>query len=148
MLRSAPFSLIALVGLLGCKTVQRTDVVGTWVVTDQARNQLPPEVQQAFGTLVVNADGTFDARQLPEQLQPTNAKAHIRLDSGGGTWVLQHEDAGQQLELEFHKFESGDADSGGPYGFPLDISRRWSTWELYYFLGDPDNAPRVALARR
>jgi len=139
---------MAVFGMIGCKTAQPADVVGTWTVTDQARQEFPLEVQRASGVLVVNADGTFEAKELPEELEPTNGKPQVRLASGNGTWVLLREDTGQQLELEFHKFESGDMGSGGGYGFPVDISSGWSSWELHYFLGDPDNAPRVTLVRR
>jgi hypothetical protein len=134
--------------MLGCKTVQPGDVVETWAMTDSARHELPLELQKASGKLVVNPDGTFSATELPEELDASNAKPHVRLDSGDGSWTLAHFDGGQNIELEFHKLESDEPLNREPYGFPLDITRSWSAWELCYFLGDPDQARRVTLVRR
>jgi|SRR5579864_8741784 len=147
MLRLVAVFLISTLGMFGCKTPQPADVVGTWMITDEARHGLPPEMQKASGALVVSRDWTFEAKELPEELD-VDGKAERRLNSGNGTWVLAHFDGGQQLDLEFHSFSSGKLDDRGPYGFPVEISWGWSARELYYFLGDPDQGRRVTLARR
>lgn len=149
MLRFLPIAL--LFGMLGCKSVKTADVTGTWVITDQSRQNLPPGFQKASAKIVVNVDGSFAASELPEELHPVppyDMKPRMRLDSGNGTWKLASWDGAQHLQLEFHALASADEKSQGSYGFPLIISRERSAMSLYYSLGDPDQGQRVEFERK
>jgi hypothetical protein len=134
---------LLLFAMLGCRSVQPSDVVGTWIMNDQSRKELPPEFQGAIGKIIVNADGTFVASELPEPLHPVppyDMKVRMRLDSGNGTWKLASRQGAQHLQLEFRDIPSADENSKGSYGLPLIVSRGWSAIRLYYTLADPDEA--------
>jgi len=70
------------------------------------------------------------------------------LDSGRGAWKLENSEGAQHLELEFHELSTADKGSLGSYGFPLMVSRGWSTINLRYFLGDPDEGNEVEFSKR
>ena len=127
MSRLLPVTIfLFLLGMLGCKRVQPSDVIGTWVMNDQSRKELPQEFQKALGKIVVKADGTFDASELPEPLHPVppyDMKVRMRLDSGSGVWKLASWEGAQHLQLEFHDLPSADEKSKGSYGFPLTVSK-------------------------
>jgi hypothetical protein len=134
-------------GMLGCKSVQPSDLAGTWVATDQSRKGWPPEFQKALAKIVVNADGSFSASEIPEELH-TNAKTQRRLDSGTGVWKLASWEGAEHLQLEFHNLPSVDSDSHGSYGLPLTVLKGWSALTLYYSLGDPDEVRRVTFEKK
>jgi hypothetical protein len=148
MSRSLLFLLLPFLGILGCGTARPSEVTGTWAITDQSRHTLPLGLQSATVTLVVDADGTFAATELPEEMNPVDEKPRFRLDSGGGAWSLARRDGAQHLELEFHDLISGDTDDRRRFGFPIEISRGWSTLTLYYFLGGPDEGRRLNFTRK
>jgi hypothetical protein len=140
-----------LFGMLGCKSVQPSDLAGTWVPTDQSRKEWPPEFQKALAKVVVNADGTFVASELPKELHPVppyDMKPRMRLDSGSGIWKLASWEGAQHLQLEFHDLPSVDSNSHGSYGLPLTVSKGWSAISLYYSLGDPDEVRRVTFEKK
>ena len=79
-------------------------------MTDQSRKRLPSEFQKALARIVLNADGSFVASELPEELRP-DAKPRMRLDSGNGGWKLASWEGTQHLQLEFHDLASADSKS-------------------------------------
>ena len=140
-----------LFGMLGCKGVQPSDVTGTWVMTEQSRKALPPEFQKAMGKIVVNTDGTFTASELPEGLHPVppyDMKLRMRLDSGTGVWKLAPWEGAQHVQLVFHNLVGTNEPNPNSYGFPLTVSRGWSSVILDYALGDPDDGNRVQFERK
>jgi hypothetical protein len=60
----------------------------------------------------------------------------LGLDSGSGVWKIASSEGARHLRTEFHAV--ADERSDGSYGFPLVISRGWSTISLYHALGDAD----------
>ena len=136
---AATFFLLAL-GVSGCRGVQPGDFVGTWVLSDESRKLLPADFRQASGRVVVSADGTFVAEDLPEQLPPVfpDVNSQVRLDSGGGKWKLAAWEGAEHLQLEFRNGTFSKGESHETYGFPLTVSRGWSSITLSYALGDPD----------
>lgn len=143
--------IVVLVAMLGCKSIKPADVTGTWVITDQSRQSLPSDLQKALAKIVVNADGSFVASELPEELQPTppyDMKARVRLDSGSGVWKLASWEGSEHLQLEFRMLTSGNENRHVSYGFPLTVSSRWSVVTVHYFLGDPDESRRIEFERK
>ena len=135
--------------MIGCKAAGSSDVVGTWTLTAQSRQGLPIDFRNALTRIVVSADESFVASELPEELYPLppyEMKARMRLDSGSGLWRIVSSDGAQRLELEFQTLAGEHKD--GRYSFPLTISKGWSTVSLSYFLGDPDQAQRIDLERK
>jgi hypothetical protein len=110
---------------------------------------LPAESQKASAKIVLDANGTFVATEIPEELPPVPPydpqKHNVRLDTGKGKWKLVSREGQQQVQLDFQTME-GNKDT--PYGMQIDVSRGWSTVSLYYFLGDADQGHRVLLKRQ
>jgi len=57
--------LVSLLGMMSCKGVQPGDLAGTWVLKDDARRVLPAELRKASGKIVLDANGTFVAFDMP-----------------------------------------------------------------------------------
>jgi hypothetical protein len=57
--------LVSLLAVLGCKSTQSSDLAGTWVIKDDSRRILPTKLQNASGKLVLSANGTFAASDMP-----------------------------------------------------------------------------------
>lgn len=151
MWKLLPGAMLLLTGVLGCRNVQPSDVVGTWTMMDRSRRHLPVELQGARGTIIVNADGSFVASELPEVLPPTprsQMTVRMRLSSGRGSWRLASWERAQHLHLEFRSFAMTRQDRDGSYGLPLTVSRGWSRLTLYYALGDPDEGRRAEFEKR
>lgn len=142
-------TLFSLLGMLGCKSVQPSNLAGTWVMKDSSRQVLPTELQNASPKVVLDANGTFVASEMPEELPPTPPydvkRRNVRLDTGSGVWKLVSREGKQQVQLNFQTME-GNKDV--PYGTQLDVSQEWSAMSLYYFLGDADEGHRVSLERK
>ncbi len=143
--------LLSLLGLLGCKNMQPGDLVGIWVMKDSSRHVLPIELQKAVPKIVLDANGTFVASEIPEELpppptQPYNPRRrNVRLDSGNGAWRLASREGKQQIQLNFQTME-GEKDV--PYGMQVEVSRGWSAVSLDYFLGDADEGRRISLEKK
>jgi hypothetical protein len=106
MLRFLPIAILLLFGMLGYKSVQSNELVGTWVMKDTSRQVLPTELQKASAKLVLDANGTFSASELPEELPPVPPydmkRRRVRLDTGSGVWKLVSREGKQQMQLNFH----------------------------------------------
>jgi hypothetical protein len=135
----------------GCKSIQGGDLTGAWVMKDASRQVLPTELQKASAKLVLDANGTFVASELPEELPlvaPYDVKnRNVRLDTGSGVWKIVSREGKQQVQLDFHTM-AGSKEGGVPYGTQMDVSRGWSAVSLYYFLGDADEGRRVSFERK
>jgi hypothetical protein len=132
--------LVSLLGMLGCKGVQPSDLAGTWVMKDDARRVLPAELRKASGKIVLDANGTFVASDMPGLFYFPGRHA-AQLESGTGVWKLVSREGKQQLQLDF-KTIAGWKDSL-PYGTQLDVSRG----SLFYFFGDADEGRRISFEK-
>jgi hypothetical protein len=143
--------LLFLLGMLGCRNVRPSELAGNRVMEDSSRSLLPAESRAAAATLELNADGTFVASQVPEDLPPNppyddlNQHNIIRLDTGSGHWALVSEENEQQVQLSFQTM-AGNKDV--PYGTQLFISKGLSKVSLFNFLGDPDQGRRISFEKR
>ena len=131
--------------LSGCEELQTSEVVGTWVMKEQSRKWLPPEIEKSLGRITVLADGSFIVYELPEKRYFNPGKSYVRewrITSGSGTWKILSISGIQHLHLGFNKFTFDNADDQDvSYGCPLEISKKWSkVVGLHYYLGDPDIA--------
>jgi hypothetical protein len=141
MIKILIISFLFFFGTLGCTSVQPSQIIGTWIITDESRKAQPAEVQKALGKIIVKKDGTFIAYEIPENMftvPPYHKTMQIRLNSGNGSWKLASWEGALHLELEFSVLPPAYGISRGPYRFPLTITRGWSAISLYYYLGDPD----------
>lgn len=135
-------------------------MTGTWMMKATSRDKLPAEHKTAVGQLVVNADGTFVAYELPSVVipafelpesvtaQPEDYKLGIRLCSGRGGWRVDR--VGWEtyhLLLNFRERICSDGDSRRPYGSSIAIDRGLSSCSLVIWLGDPDRGPGVWFKR-
>lgn len=126
--------------LLGCRQVRSADLTGTYAVTAASRRVLPAKFSLTSSKLVLNADGSFTASELPGLFYVPD-RHPVRLESGSGVWKLVSREGEQQVQLEFHAIEGWT--EGLPYEMQLNLARG----QLFYFLGDPDQARRVTLAK-
>ena len=135
--------VIALAPVIGCKTAKSGDLVGTWVIDDSSREDLPPLLQKVSGRVVLNGNGTFSASELPEFFEFGGSRAK-RSEAGNGAWRLVPGtfEENQRVQLDFR--EIADWKDSPPYSSGLFVSRDG----LYYFIGDPDEGHRVMLIRR
>jgi len=142
---------LLVIGLVACKGVRATDLTGTWVIKDESRANLPPEFRRALAKLVVSADGTFAASELPQPMHPSrrhHVTPQMRLTSGDGVWKLRSSNGGQELQLEFQYLVSLAGKRRTSSGFIFAVSRGWSAPSLYYDLDDPDEAIRAVFVRQ
>jgi len=136
-------TIVFLVMMSGCQEMRISDFVGTWVMKEESRENLPIEVKKSIGKLTLAADGTFTAYELPDRTTMDgfgNYAPRWRIISGSGTWKFSSISGRQVLYLWFKKFSFENADDQDvSEGFPIEISKWWSTISLYYDLSDPDN---------
>jgi hypothetical protein len=151
MLRFLPIAILLLLSMLGCQSVQPSELAGTWVMKETSRQVLPTELQNASVKIVLDVNGTFAASELPEELPPAPPsdmkQRRVRLDTGSGVWKLVSREGKQQVQLNFHAM-LGSKEGDVPYGTQMDVEKWWSTVSLYYFLGDADEGRRVSFERK
>jgi hypothetical protein len=136
-----PLLTILLTGTLSCSRVQPADVVGTWVMTDASRRQLPADARKATAEIVLEASGAFTVTDVPGLFSSDERDARV-LDNGRGVWRFVSVGGEQQLLLEFRQ-RSNTTDTT-PFGRALLVSRG----NLYYFIGGPDVGRRVSFEKR
>jgi hypothetical protein len=112
---------------------------------DSSRQILPAELQKNSAKIVLAADGTFVASDLPGIFDFPPARA--QLDGGSGVWKLISHEGKQQVQFDFQVIPSGRVSTKLPFTMQMRVSRGWSAASLYYFLGDPDEGLRVAFEK-
>jgi len=142
--------MILLLTMTGCNApiaVETSEVVGTWVMREESREYLPPEVEESTGKITISADGTFVAHELPERKRYWGSRGHMdrwMAVSGSGNWEFIYISGLQYVHLGFNKRSVDNADEQDvSYGFPINIKRWRSTIDMYYNLSDPDLWERV-----
>ncbi len=128
-------------GLFGCRSIQSTELVGTWTMRAESQRILPIELQKNSTKIILAADGTFIASDLPGIFDFPSQRA--RLGSGSGIWKIISSEGRQQVLLNFEPVPNGSVATKLTYGMPMDVSKGWSVVTLYYFLGDPDEGLSV-----
>jgi hypothetical protein len=137
--------ILMFLGLSGCKSVKPEQLTGTWLITNDSLKNVPIELRKNSARIVLNADGSFTAFDLPSEF-------HFSPDGHGpgggkGDWKLAWQEGRLRVQLVFHEITNKGIP--GPFGMPLEISRGWSSIEsLYYFWGDPDSGRRVEFERK
>jgi len=133
--------LLSLLGMLGCKSIERQDLLGTWVIEDVSQSVLPAEIRGVPAKIIFYEEGTFVASEMPGLFYFPGRHA-AELESGTGTWKLVLREGEQQVQLNFQTI-AGWRDAL-PYGTQLYVSRS----SLYYFLGDPDEGRRISFVKK
>ena len=150
MLRNLSIAMLLCVGLLSCKIAKPADVAGMWVVASQSRQRFLPASQwSAAAKIILNANGSFVASEVPEDLLYGPPEAADRLVTGSGVWKLVSNEGRQQVQLQFNTITAGQR-GNVPYGTMLNVSTRsGSTVGLYYFQGgDADQGRRVEFEKK
>jgi len=146
MSRILPIVILLVLGMLGCKSVKPSEMVGTWVVNDASRAVLPIDLQKSTTKVVLEANGAFSASDVPGLFFFPGIR-DSRTESGSGVWKLVSREGKEQVQLDFHAIADWTA-TDLPYGTQLEVSRGWSGVSLFYFLGDPDDRRRIELAKQ
>jgi len=150
MLKFWPLAILLFFGTLGCGRLRVTasDLAGTWVVTDESRQRfLPAAHQKAAARIVLDANGTFAASEIPEDLLYGPPEVGVRLITGSGAWRLESREGRQYVQLEFKTIPAGQR-GNVPYATMLSVSKGWSTIKLFYFQGDADQGRRIAFEKK
>ncbi|HKW63420.1 MAG TPA: hypothetical protein VJN89_12805 [Candidatus Acidoferrum sp.] len=113
---------------------------------EASRQILPAKLQKASPRLVLNADGSFTASDMPALFHEPGVR-QAKLESGSGLWKLVGEGSNQEVQLDFHSITDWK-EANLPYGMQLDVSRGFSTTVLFYFLDDPDEGKRVEFEKK
>jgi hypothetical protein len=143
MLKLLPISIFLCFGILGCKDVKPNDITGTWIVKNESRHRFLSEVQQkAAAKIILDANGTFIALEIPEDLLYGPPQTSDGIVTGNGIWKILLLEGKQQVQLNFESITVGQR-GVVPYGTQLNVSRGWSTINLFYFQGDPDEGKRI-----
>jgi hypothetical protein len=130
------------------RTVERNEIIGTWVVTNDSRQRLLPAAQQkGSAKIVLDANGSFVASEIPEDLLYGPPEVADRLVTGSGDWKLASREGRQQVQLNFNVIATGQR-GRVPYGTQLNVSKRGSLVSLFYFQGDPDQGRKVEFERK
>jgi len=136
-------------GSLGCKDAKSSDVSGTWVVNDESRHRfLPSSQQKGVAKIVLDANGTFVASEIPEDLLYEIPQTADGLITGSGVWKLFSREGKEQVQLNFKTITIGPRRTA-PYGTQLYVSGRGSAVSLYYFQGgDADQGRRIEFEKK
>lgn len=140
--------LLLLLGALTCSkaTVNPTDLIGTWVVTDESRKRLPPAFQKAAVKIGLDANGGFFASQLPGEVLYATPEGIARLVTGSGVWKLGSREGETEVQLEFRTIE-GASPNDVPFVTRLHVSVDRAPI-LFYYGGDPDEGVRIKFERK
>jgi hypothetical protein len=75
-----------LLGVIGCNSVQPSDLTGNWVKTDASRQILPDGLRNASAK-IAHPDGTYFASEIPGLFYVPGRRG-LRPESGSGGWKL------------------------------------------------------------
>lgn len=141
----------ALVMLGGCHPIERSELVGSWIITAESRTDLEPEFRSAEGRIDLRPDGKFAITEMPGDLFLTQG-----LLSGCGVWELIGGDGtrpsrffdllwkGEEtVQLNLRKITAGH---GSPAGVQIYVYGAQGEARMYYQL-HPDLPPIIYLER-
>lgn len=86
----------------GCaqKEIPPKDVVGTWNATAKCKQYLSAAPRNARPSLLISADGTWQASQLPACFEFFHGENRGVIPSAQGSWRILKQDSEQVLELQ------------------------------------------------
>ena len=126
--------------ILTCKAPTKTELEGTWVISADSRALLDSQFREAAGRLILDADGSFHAEQLPLDVEPLGIHPLV---TGSGVWRLDIRGRDHWVQLNFQSFNAEKVD----FGFRLQVASSLSSPALYFFWGDVDTGSRVILRK-
>ena len=110
-------------------------MVGTWDLTDSSLDFLSTEMVQPVQRIVLKADGSFRATNLPRLFWNFEKSTNqAELYSGSGHWKVIE---GNRLHLTL---ESGT-------GEEFFVDKALGGFKIHYFIGDPDEHRRLEYVR-
>lgn len=137
---------ILLLGMPGCRSVEPSDLTGTWVVKDASRQALPAGLQKASAKIVMESNGRFSASDIPA-LFYFPGQHEARLETGSGDWKIVSREGGQQVQLNLRVIEDWNKNEL-PFGAQLDVSRTGTSVNLFYFVAIQIRAKESILKRQ
>jgi hypothetical protein len=121
-----PFVLLLLFAFACEREIAVSDLPGIWTLTRDSRERLPAELRAGAGSLVLDSNGTFAAREIPGEIFDQGP----RVITGTGRWLMNRR--GLRLDLLV-------VANTHPSNVPFSTHFRASGTTLRYFLGDPDD---------
>jgi len=135
--------------LLGCAADNSSELAGAWIVKDESRHRFLSNAQQkGAAKITLNADGTFAAAEIPEDLLYGPPEAADGIVTGSRTWKLLSRGGWQQVQVNFELITMGQR-ADLPYGTQLSVSNGWSSVPLFYFQGgDADQGRKIEFEKK
>lgn len=131
-------AMLLALSLFGC--VEReipNELVGAWNIAAESRERIPRQLQRDSSALILNSDGTFEARELPGQMWGQENC----MVTGGGHWALSK---GDHRALTLALVRATECDRlRVPNGTDLFASATRRGVMLHYFIGDPDDRKTI-----
>jgi len=137
--------ILVFIGSVSCKSVKSEDVTGTWVINNVSEQVLPTELRKAPAKIVLDANGTFVASDMPGLFYFPGRRT-AQLENGSGVWKLLSREGKQQVQLDFQAIAGWKG--ALPYGTQLDVSTGSAIASLYYFVGDADEGRRIEFEKK
>jgi hypothetical protein len=148
-LRFLCVAMMLCIELSGCKSSAPRNISGTWTVTNQSREQFLPVAQRnAAAKIVLDANGSFVASEIPDDLLYGPHHGASQLVTGNGDWKLVDRDGREEIQLSFSAIQSGQQ-GAVPYGAMLDVSSGSARAVLFYFQdGDADQGRKIEFEKK
>jgi hypothetical protein len=142
-------AMLFCLALLGCTVISSSDLAGVWIVKDESRHRFLSAVQQkGTAKITLDANGTFAAFEVPEDLLYGPPAPADGIVTGNGTWRLLLRDDRKQVQLNFEEITVGQRGEV-PYGTQLNVSKGWSSVRLFYFQGgDADQGRKIEFDKK
>lgn len=120
------------------KDTTHNDLVGTWHATSESRDRLPRQFNRGSLTLILDAEGTFEAHELPGDMIYMDQPQRDRLVSGSGRWNFGEKGRDQVVILDFLNLNA-EGEDFVPYRLQMLVSARRRKANICYIRGDPDD---------
>jgi len=108
------------------REIALSDLPGTWTLTRDSREGRPAEARARGSSLVLRANGTFTAQEIPGEIFDQGPG----FITGNGRWLMSR----RGLRLDLLTVANGDRTK-----VPFSTHFRAAGATLRYFVGDPDD---------
>ncbi|MBU0982484.1 MAG: hypothetical protein KKA42_01340 [candidate division Zixibacteria bacterium] len=136
--------------MTGCtqREITNEDVIGTWRLDDDSRKHLSGELQDCEAEMLLGRDGSLSVVAFPWPDVFSIEDCPIQLVTATGKWKIVHNVRGRtDVTLIIEHVTAGDFDELPiPHSFIYGGSG--SGAYIYFYLGDPDSAPRIKFVRQ